>query len=137
MATQTQTLTRSSSSLLQRALLVDGVGCIASGLLFTLGASPISDFAGVTNPVITLVLGLVVLAYGVSVFIPALRGGDLRRAGWWAVIVNDLSLLLCIFELAANPLPLTDAGRWIVVLLAAFVGIIGVVQFFGLRQLKG
>lgn len=136
MATQTQTLA-SSPSLLQRALLVDGAGCITSGLLFTVGANPISNFAGVPNPIITLMLGLVVLAYGVSVFIPGLRRGDLRGVGWWGVIVNDLSLLLCIFVLAANPLPLTDAGRWIVVLLAAFVGVIGVVQFFGVRRLKG
>jgi hypothetical protein len=127
---------QSSSTLLQRALLVDGVACIASGLIFTLGASPISALAGVPDSAMTFIMGLLVLLYGVSVFIPGLRGGNLRRAGWWGVIVNDVSTLLCIFLLAANPLPLTDIGRVIVILLGLFVAGIGIVQFFGLRQLK-
>lgn len=133
MAAQTQSLS-ASSNLLQRALLVDGASCIASGGVFTLAASPLASFTGVPDAGLVVAFGLILIAYGVSVFLPGMRGGDLRRVGWWAVIANDVSFLLALFLLVANPLPLTDAGKWLVALLGLLVAVLGTVQFIGLRR---
>jgi hypothetical protein len=126
----------SNTSLVQRALQSDGIFCVASGVVFTLGASALTPFLGVDSQAITLGFGLFMLVYGMALFALASRRPLDPRLPITIIAINALSAVLCVGLLITDPLTLTTEGKWVLLILADVVVALGSWQYVGLRRTR-
>ncbi len=116
-----------------RPIFADGLFCTAVGGIATLFNEPISAFMGLPSSlplivvsVATLLWGLLLLGWSRSRLVP--------RTLTWAVIgMNTLWMIGSILLLLTNVVPLTDGGRWLVVLVGIDVAALAIWQWRSLR----
>jgi hypothetical protein len=135
MTTSTSTLSAGSPSpLLRRALLLDAAVTGGSGLLAVVAAGLLAPLMGLASPLILVVLGVVFVGYAWRIYRFATARPIPRSGAIAAVILNTLWVLGSASLLVTGWVPLTLAGRWIVVVVADIVGLFAILQFLGLRQ---
>lgn len=125
-----------NSDLVQRALQVDGITCIASGAIFTLDAGAISDWVGVKPAEVILFFGLFLFIYGAALFALASRKPIDPRLPMSIIGINAVSAVICVLLLVANPFGFTTAGNWVTLILADVVIALGIWQYVGLRRMR-
>jgi hypothetical protein len=126
-----------NASLAQRALQGDGIFCIASGAIFTLDASAISDLVGVKPTSIILFFGLFLFVYGLALFALASRKAAIEPRFPMTIIgINAISAVACVVLLIADPFGFTTAGKWVTLILADVVIALGIWQYVGLRRMR-
>lgn len=124
-----------NSSLLKNALFANSAFCFTSGLAFVLFSGAVASFLGLSAPRIVLILGAVLMLYGVEVFYFA-RKEQISRAFATFVIGADIAWVLASAMLVFTKLvAFTTAGTWAIALVADIVLVFAIVQTVGLRRL--
>ena len=135
MTTQTISyFTIEKKSFLQRAILGNAVFSGLSGLLMVLAASPISQFLGLSNPLILTIVGIALLLYMPFLFWLA---NQTPVPSWMTWVVIELDVLWVIGSLIlifTSLVPLTTGGKWVIAITADIVAIFAILQYFGLRR---
>jgi hypothetical protein len=131
------TLSSSSASpLLRRALLLDALATGAGGLALVLAAGPLAPLMGLASPLILIVLGLSFAGYAWMIYRFAIARPIPRSGAAAAVALNTLWVIGSAILLVTGWVPLTLAGKWIVVMVADLVGLFAILQFVGLRRME-
>jgi hypothetical protein len=134
--TSTTVSSQSNSTLLRNALLGNSLFSGGSGLLSLVFSSLLSPLLGLTSPVILVILGIGLMLYAVILFRIS-RATQVSRNGVRLAVVLDVAWVLgSVVLLLSNWLPFTDAGQWIIVIIADVVAVFAVLQFIGLRKMK-
>ena len=135
MTTQTISyFTIEKKSFLQRAILGNAVFSGLSGLLMVLAASPISQFLGLSNPLILTIVGIALLLYMPFLFWLA---NQTPVPSWMTWVVIELDVLWVIGSLIlifTSQVPLTTGGKWVIAITADIVAIFAIFQYIGLRR---
>jgi hypothetical protein len=119
--------------LIQRVLWTNTAFSIFSGLLLIIAAQPIAGLLGVANPLIMAVLGGLIIGFGVVVYLIGRAPQPLPVA---AVIALDVAWVVgSAAILFGNLLPLTDDGRWLILIVADIVLILAIAEIVGLRRM--
>ncbi len=134
MATQAIT-SKTNNGTAQWAVEVDGAFCVVSGLVFLLGANPVSQFMGVESSAVIGVLGLGVFLYGVGLLYDVFKGMVNSRLLQALIGLDAVWIVASIIILVAAPAALNTEGRWTVLILADIVGAFAVWKYIGLRRL--
>ena len=121
-------------SFLQRALLGNAAFSGISGLVIVLAAGALSQFLGLDNPLILVIVGGILLLY-MPILVWLSNQSPVPAHFAWEVIVLDVvwvlgNLVLIFTELV----PLTSSGKWAIALTADIVFMIAVLQYLGLRR---
>lgn len=137
MATQAIAATTARAPLLRRALLANAIFSELSGLAFLIGAGPLAALIGLGAAWPLMVLGAGVLFFGILVFFEA-RREPLHIGRARAILALDIAWVLASGALLLlNPLGLTSAGWWLVAGIADVVAVLAVLEYLGLRRLRG
>lgn len=135
MAARAQISTNPDTSLVQRALQVDGIVCIVSGAIFMLDSGPISNWVGVTPAEVILFFGLFLLVYGIGLFALATRKPVDARLPVTVIGLNALAAAIFVGLLLADPFGFTTTGNWMTLIFADIVVALGIWQYVGLRRM--
>jgi hypothetical protein len=117
---------------LRRVLIVDAATCLATGLLTTLFAAPLSTLLGLPAALL-FYAGLALFPIAAFMAWLAMRR-DLSRAGAWLVVLGNAGwvagsvLVLCVF----SP---TGLGTAFVIAQAAVVALLAELELTGLRRI--
>src|SRR5215471_5906805 len=111
----THTTTRNSDSrLLRRTLQGNAIFCGVSGAAFIVGAGPITTFLGLSNPIILLVLGIILLLTALSLFLAAAPRSIDYRTGLFYAIIDSAWVVGSVILLLSSWIPFTIEGKWAV-----------------------
>ncbi len=135
MATQAISST-SRTTLAQRSLQVDAVGCALSGLGLIAGFDPVSKFLGINSALTLVGIGAFLVAYSFFLWRNSRQDTSSRRILPIAILVNVVTVLGSYLLVFTNILPLTTEGRWAIAIQAELVLILGAVQLFALVRGK-
>lgn len=124
-----------NTSMVQRALQVDGIVSTISGAVFTLGAGILSTIVGAESEIV-LIFGLLILVYGLGVFFLSNRTPVEPRLAITIISLNAAFVVLCAGLLIADPFTLTTEGKWVLLILADVVAVLGIWQYIGLRRMR-
>lgn len=128
-------MSTNNSNLLRKALYGNSIFCTLSGLDFAIFSKPISSFLGLSTSWVILVLGIILVLYGIEVFIFA-RKEKISEGFAKFVIVADIAWVIGSAVLIfSNLVPLTIAGKWAIAIVADIVLVFAIVQSVGLRRL--
>lgn len=124
-----------SDSLLRLAIRMDATGVGLLGLGAATLAGPLSRLSGLT-PLQCYVIAAAFLFYGVIgnllVRLPRVAGIGMALSAF-----NFLGTIGALALVETAVLPLTDAGKTVVLACGAYTLIFGVLQFLGVRQATG
>ena len=127
------TATSASDQLIRRALLANGVFCMASGLGMAALSGPLSDWIGAPRLVLVLI-GVGLVPWGAMLFAFS-RRAEVRRADAWSAIAGDEAWVIGTLILVLGfPTALSSAGNALAVVVALVVAAFAVVQYLGLRR---
>lgn len=130
------TITARPTTLLRRALLLDGVASGGLGVLLTVAAGPLAGVLGGPDTLHRTV-GIVLIVYGAAVLYLGTRPMISRPAAATVVVLNCGWVLASAAVAVADPWSLTALGVAFVVAQALVVAGLAALQFAGLRQLGG
>ena len=124
----------SGKSFLQRTLLGNAVFSGMSGLVMVVAAGAISQFLGLSNPLILVSTGIALLVF-MSMLVWLSNQSPVPTSFAWAVIALDIlwvagSLILIFSDL----MPLTPSGKWAVAITGDIVALFALLQYLGLRR---
>lgn len=130
----TSTISFKEKVFLQRALLGNTTFSGISGLVMVLAAGALSQFLGLGNPLILVIVGAILLLY-MPILVWLSNQSPVPAHFAWEVIALDVvwvigSLVLIFTDLV----PLTSSGKWAITLTADIVFVFGVLQYVGLRR---
>jgi hypothetical protein len=121
---------------LRRILRANGVFCAFAGVSALAGAGGLAARTGIAAPVL-LILGGVTLAYGLFLLGATSSLGRpflVEWTGWTTFFVDALWVAMSLAVLLNGRLPLTPAGRGLVILVADVVAVFAVLQLRALRR---
>ncbi len=135
MATQTQTHTSLSNSLLaRRGVQANGLFDLVAGAILVTSAGPLARTFGLEEPLWLGLLGATLFGTAaLQVWMAA--QSQVRRS--WLLALAVLSIVWAIgsvIVLAAGWLPLTTAGKWAVALQADAVALFGLWHLYSARR---
>ncbi len=137
MTTQaTSYFTIQRKSFLQRALLGNAAFSGLSGLLMVLAAGPISQFMGLTNPLVLTIVGIVLLLYMPFLVWLANQTPVPTRMAWIVIELDVLWVIGSLIVIFTSLVPLTTGGKWAVAITADIVTVFAILQYIGLRRQK-
>src|SRR5690349_9396842 len=125
-----------SDSLLRLALQINGVFSVVSGVACVAGAGWLAEQLGVGEPLVIAGLGLVIVAFAGLVLFMTTRRPLQRGFGLLIFTMDALWVVASLVLLFGNLLPLTDAGRWVVVAVTLVVAVIADLEFLGQRKMR-
>ena len=135
MITQTTSyLSIERKTFLQRSILGTAAFSGVSGLFMVLATGQISQFLGLSNPLIMMVVGIVLLLY--MPFLVWLSNQS-PVPNWMAWLVIELDVLWVVGSLIlifTDLVLLTTAGKWAVAISADIVTVFAILQYVGLRR---
>lgn len=106
-----------------------------SGLLFILQAEPIGDFSSIPSELVTIV-GLLLTVYAVLLlFASSSHTSRYISIARFAIWMDWLWVATSVIAVTPGLLPITDGGRFAILLLALIVAFFALAQQRGLRQL--
>jgi hypothetical protein len=136
MATSSITQNPAQSTLLYRALQADGIVSMISGVISLLDAGPLANMMGLSSSTPIVLLGIVMLVYGIVVFAVSGRIDNLRTFGMVVIDLNVVWVIASIALLVTNALNLSNGGNWTVLIVADIVAALAIAQFVGWRRLR-
>lgn len=116
-----------------RPILIDGLFCTAVGGVATLFSGPISTFMGLPSSLPLIVVCVATLLWGLLLTGWSMTRPVPRALTWATILLNDVWVIASIALLLFNLVPLTDGGRWLVVILAVDVAALAIWQWRSLR----
>lgn len=122
--------------LLRRTLQGNGLFCGISGIVFIVGAGPITTFLGLSSPSILVVIGIGLLLYAASLFMAAARQTITRQTGFLYAIMDTVWVLGSIVLLLTNWVPFTAEGKWSIGLVALIVAVFAELQYYGAWRVR-
>lgn len=124
------------STLLRRALQGNAVFSSLSAIGSFAGAGWLSTHIGAPISVL-IALGAGLLAYAAWLLFQATRPQLDRRAAWAAIIADELWVIASAVLVLTGWPDLTTTGGWVVGIVALLVADFAVLQYVGLRRLRG
>lgn len=144
---QTESTTETDrSQLLRNILKANAAFSFISGLLLTFASGSIAEFLGIEESSILgvtegdtalFVMGLLILVFGADVLFVATRK-TLSR--FWATEIMVADVLWVVASgvlLLTGALPFTTEGSWAILIVADIVLTFAVLEWWGLRRMKG
>jgi hypothetical protein len=129
-------ITTPNNILARRSLLTDGIFCVLCGLVFALGAQPISAISGIDSALPLLILGVGTGLYGAGLFAYAWTRPVDRRLTLTIMVLNIGWIVGSIALLVFDPLTLTTEGKWIVLIVGDIVALLAAWQFVAARRMR-
>lgn len=123
-------------SALHRILRANAVFSAISGAIFLFGSTPLASFMGLPDGGFLIVIGIGVLLFCVLLFQLTARPQLDRRLAIGIFILDTLWVVFSVIALLGNLLPLNDAGRWTIVLLAEAVAVFAIAEFVALWKTR-
>jgi len=128
-------MSTNNSSLLRNALIGNSIFCTTSGIAFTLFSASIAAFLGLSASWVILVLGIVLVLYGIEVFYFA-RKDLIDKAFAKLVIGADVAWVIGSALLIFTTLVIfTTPGKWAIAIIADIVLVFAVLQYVGLKRM--
>ena len=106
------------------------------GLGLVVASGAIADLIGAIGSTGLLVVGFVLLFYAVDLARTAFGRHIPRGRIYYFIVLDVLWVIGSAVVLWSLSVPFTEAGRWIVLLVADAVGLFAVLQYLGLRRLS-
>ncbi|MEM7129207.1 MAG: hypothetical protein AAF702_22940 [Chloroflexota bacterium] len=123
------------SSFLRRVVQVDAGVITLLGIELILAAQPVSEFMGVGQPSLYVILGILALLYDGGRFLWSLMGKTInKRLVRISLIANAVWAVASIPLLVGEFIPFSDAGWWAMAFLADWAVVFAVLQWIGLRR---
>ncbi len=141
-----QAQTYGNDSLLRNALKGNAVFSTISGLLFTLASSSVAEFIGIADASIfglvesatfILIIGIGLLLFAGSLLFTATREQVHRSSAWQAILGDFAWVILSYIILVTGAIPFSNTGSWAVLIIADIVLVFGILQWVGLRRMRG
>ncbi len=133
----TTALIQSPSYLLRNVLLANAAFSAISGLSFILFTEAFSNFLGWSNIWILPAIGIGLLGFAFIVYQNAMNT-QVNSAKISSIITADIVwVILSVIILVTNVVSLTPEGKWAVGILADTVATFALLQYLGLRRIKG
>jgi hypothetical protein len=124
------------AALLRNTLKVNALASGGSGLIMLVGANILAPFMSVDNPMLLMALGVGLLIFAAGVFRSAIETPLDANKGKIIFVLDIVWVVGSWLLLMADPLTLTNEGKWIVLILADIVAVFAVFEYFGLRRLR-
>lgn len=128
---------RSNARFVSRVLLGNATFGVICGLSCLLWAQPLATLLGVTQPWILTILGVGLLVFAAELAWIAVRMPENRRVLTIIFALDVAWVIASAIILLAGWLPFTTAGIWTFLVVADIVAIFAVLEFIGLRRLRG
>src|SRR5262245_12799106 len=135
MTAQTFSHAAPAPRLARRLLLFDALACTASGIVALVWARPLAAFLGVGEALPLALMGGGLLAYAALLYWRARQEPRIAGLVRTAIVLNTVWVIASVLVVVANPLGLTDGGRWLVGIVAALVVDLTIAQVYSLRRL--
>ena len=141
-----QAQTRGSDSLIRNVLKGNAIFSTASGLLFTLASASVAEFIGIADTSIfgllegttfILIIGIGLLLFAGSLVYTATREQVHRPSAWQAILGDFAWVILSYIILVTGAIPFSTTGSWAVLIVADIVLVFGILQWVGLRRMRG
>lgn len=121
---------------LRNTLKVNALASGGSGLIMLVGANVLAPFMSVDNAALLMALGVGLLIFAAGVFRSAIETPLDANKGKIIFALDIVWVVGSWLLLMADPLTLTNEGKWIVLILADIVALFAVFEYFGLRRLR-
>jgi hypothetical protein len=122
--------------LLRRAMRANAGFSGISGLVSLLGATVLATFTGIPLVTVFRVLGVVLILYALDLFWITSREKINVGFGITAVILDIAWVIASAILLLGDFIPLTIAGKWVILLLAEVVSIFAFVQGYAVWKIR-
>jgi hypothetical protein len=122
------------SAFLRRALRANGIFSAVSGLLLILAAAPLAQLLGVSRPATLIGVGVSLLIYAAWLVRNA-RREVIDAAEASVAVVLDLVWVVGSLALVVTG-RLSKTGNWLVGSIADLVLCFGLLQWYGIRQMR-
>jgi hypothetical protein len=132
----TAVMQQDKAGLLRTTLKFNSVFSTVSGAVFVVGAGALASFMGVEQPILLAALGIGVLIFAFIVYRIASETLLDAKKGMVILILDIVWVVGSALLLFADPLTLTNEGKWLVLIVADIVGIFAIAEYFGLRRMR-
>jgi hypothetical protein len=133
MATQIVALSM-DARLLRRALRGNATFSAISGIAFLADGGPIAAFLGLKSPTSIVVLGVALLLFAAGLFWDTAQASINKRNARIIIALDVAWVIGSIALIALDPIGLTSAGKWAILVVADIVAALAVVEYVGLRR---
>jgi hypothetical protein len=137
MTTYQANVAATPASFLRRVLLGNAAFGVVSGLVCLLWAQPLATALGLAPPWIVTGLGVGLLLFAAELAWIALRAPENRRVVTTIFALDVAWVVASVIVLFSSWAPPTPVGTWVVVIVADIVAVFAVLEFIGLRRLRG
>ncbi len=121
---------------LRNVLRANAIFSTVSGLGFIFFANALAQFIGLTNPLVFVGMGILILPFAIYVYKIATMQ-TLNTKLVWIIIELDTFWVICsAILLLTSVVPLTTMGKWAIGLSAEIVAVFAVLEYVGLRKLR-
>jgi hypothetical protein len=114
----------------------NAIFCGISGAAFIVEAGPITTFLGLSNPIILLVLGIILLLTALSLFLAAAPHSIDYKTGLLYAIIDSAWVVGSLILLLSSWIPFTTEGKWAVAVVAALVAVFASLEFYGSLKVR-
>ena len=135
MTTRTRTLS-AQPQLLRYALLSDSIISAVFSVICIFDTELLGTLLGFQAPAVFIGFGLFGIAYAATLFYVVQHSPINRPVAWFASIGNLSGALAIAVILLIGVPPLTITAKWTLAIVADVVAVLGLLQFFGLRQTR-
>ena len=122
---------------LKNVLRANAIFSTVSGLVFILFAGSLASLLGITNSLVLVGLGAVILPFAIYVYKVSTMDTLNSKLVWVIIELDVLWVVASAVLLLTNLVPLTLAGKWVVGLTAEIVAVFAILEYVGLRKARG
>lgn len=121
---------------LRRALVGNALFSALTGAVCVVFARELTRLTGIAPDAIIMGLGVALLVFAALVAWAALRAPDIRPYGRLIFGADVAWVAISAALLVTGLTPLTNAGVWVVILIADMVAFFALLEYLGLRRLR-
>jgi hypothetical protein len=125
------------ASFVRRVLLSNAAFGVLSGLVCLFWTQPLAMALGLAQPWIMSGLGVGLILFASELVWIALRAPENRRALTTIFALDVAWVIASVILLFSSWAPPTLVGTWMVIIVADIVAVFAVLEFIGLRRLRG
>lgn len=127
-------ISRPETNFLKYAIRGNALFSALSGLALTILPGGVSALTGIQPPLAITITGLILIGFAVWLWRLTAQGGIPSGVVWLVIALDVAWVIGSLLIIVAGWSPLTQAGKWLVAILADLVGLIAVLQFIGLSR---
>ncbi|TCI92187.1 hypothetical protein [Tenacibaculum sp. M341] len=117
---------------LQKALTTNTLFSGFSGIILILCNHQIADLFGITNTIVFLIIGLVLIYFSLTIWYEIKK--QRKLAVLWIIVQDYAWVLGSIILLIFNPFHVTQTGNIIIGIIAFIVLLLGITQMIALQK---